>query len=227
MYRLLLASLTLSAAPAALAQDAMTQLGAHVHGESALSIGLDPVGGDLVIEMSGPAYNLYGFERAPASEAETALVASVQASLSQAGLFTLSERAGCSFVSAEISDGEDDHHEHGDHEHHDHEEHGHDHDSHDHGDHHGDHGHEHDHDGHADHDDHEHADEHDHDEHSHSDIRVTWSYACETPVALTRIDAAPLFAALTSLERLDTQFFDGERAAAAELSRSRTNLVID
>ncbi|MCP2680669.1 DUF2796 domain-containing protein [Maricaulaceae bacterium NA33B04] len=213
MYRLLLASLTLSAAPAALAQDAMTQLGAHVHGESLLSVGLDPASGELVIEISGPAYNIYGFEREPASAEEDAIVASVRETLSGGALFTLSPQAGCSFETAAF----------GGEENHDHEDHGH--DEHDHGDH--DHEH-HDHDGH-DHGDHHGHDEHhdDHDEHGHSDVQISWSYQCETPTALVRIDADPLFAALTSLEELDASFFDGDRAAAQALTRTRSALVID
>ncbi len=223
MYRLFLASLTLSAtslafASAAQAQDAMTQLGAHVHGESLLSVGLDPASGELVIEMSGPAYNLYGFEREPASAEEDAIVARVRETLSGGRLFTLSPRAGCSFETAAFG-GEDNH----DHEGHEHADHGH--DEHDHGDH--DHAH-HDHDEH-DHSDHHSHDEHhdDHDERSHSDVQISWSYQCETPAALVRIDAAPLFAALTSLEELDASFFDGDRAAAQALTRTRSALVID
>lgn len=208
MHRLILASLTLSATPLAFAstaqaQDAMTQLGAHVHGESLLSVGLDPASGELVIEMSGPAYNLYGFEREPASAEEEAIVARVRETLSGGALFTLTPRAGCSFASAAF--GGDDEHDHGDHDHAHH-----DHDEHDRGDHHG-------HDEHHD----------DHDEHSHSDVQISWSYQCETPTALVRIDAAPLFAALTSLEELDASFFDGDRAAAQALTRTRSALVID
>lgn len=212
MHRLILASLTLSAtslafASTAEAQDAMTQLGAHVHGESLLSVGLDPASGELVIEMSGPAYNLYGFEREPASAEEEAIEASVRETLSGGALFTLSPRAGCSFEMAAF--GGEDEHDHADHGHDEH-----DHDEHDHGDHHS-------------HD--EHHDEHhdDHDEHSHSDVQITWSYQCEAPAALVRIDAAPLFAALTSLEELDASFFDSDRAAAQALIRTRSVLLID
>lgn len=208
MHRLFLASLALSASslafvPAALAQDAMTQLGAHVHGESLLSAGLDPASGELVIEMSGPAYNLYGFERAPASAEEDAIVARVREALSGGALFALSPWAGCSFETAAF--GGEDEYNHGDHDHAHH-----DHDEHDHGDHHGD-------------DEHH----HDHDEHSHSDVQISWSYQCETPAALVRIDAAPLFTALTSLEELDASFFDGDRAAAQALTRARSALVIE
>lgn len=207
MHRLILASLTLSAtslafATTAQAQDAMTQLGAHVHGESLLSVGLDPASGELVIEMSGPAYNLYGFEREPASAEEEAIVARVREALSDGALFTLSPRAGCGFETAAFG-GEGDH-EHADHEH----------DEHDHGDH-----------DHAHHDHDEHHD--DHDEHGHSDVQISWSYQCETPAALVHIDAVPLFAALTSLEELDASFFDGDRAAAQALTRTRSALVID
>jgi hypothetical protein len=251
MYRLAFATLALSAAPAAVAQDAMTQLGAHVHGASTLAIAADPSTGVLTIEMEGPAYNLYGFERDPQSEEETALIARIAASVTDSSPFALTARAGCTWRNAEIiggpgqsgdahdHDAHDHGHDHGDDHEHDHDALGHDHDEghdhghdddHDHGEHH-DHGHDDGHDHHQDHD-HGHAHDephgHDHDaEHTHSDVLVRWNFQCETVSALDRVDTALLFERLASLESLDAQFFDGARAAAGDLNREQTVFVID
>jgi hypothetical protein len=237
MYRLAFATLALSAAPAAFAQDAMTQLGAHVHGASNLAIAADPETGALTIEMEGPAYNLYGFERDPQSDEETALVARVRASLTDSSPFALTAAAGCTWRDGEVIGGpglaEDAHdHDHGDdHGHddgHDHA-HGDDHgDAHDHGEHH-DHGHDDTHDHHQDHDQgHAHDDSHDHDhDHSHSDVLVRWNFQCQTVSAIDRVDAAGLFERLPPLESLEAQFFDGVRAAAADLTRERTAFSIE
>ncbi len=229
MKRLLLASLAMTLAPSALAQDAMTQLGTHEHGSSELSIAIDPASGQLLLEMSGPAYNVYGFERAPRSDAELELVNTAHTALLRGDQFAFTDAAGCVWVNTEVSGGPviDGH------------SHGHDHDAHDHGDEH-DHGEEHDDEHHA-HDDHAHDDHHDHDDHDehdhgghdhgdeggHSDMLVTWNFQCERAGALNRIDAATLFEVLPSLESLNTQFFDGTRAEATTLTRERTALVID
>ncbi len=244
MSRILMASLMLTAAPAALAQEEMTQLGAHVHGIGELALAMDPTSGELAIEMSGPAYNVYGFERAPRNEEETARVDAAHAGLLAGDQFIFAPAAGCTWIDTEIFGGPviGDEHDHGhDHDHGDHD-HGHDHDEHDHGDHH-DHGHDdHGHDHHDDehsHDDHGHDDhghdDHDHnhedhahgEEHSHSDMLVRWRFTCEVPSAFDRVDATGLFDVLPSLTTLNVQFFDGSRADAGELTRDRRALVID
>ena len=203
---LLLSASTLIAG-AALAQDVSRQLGAHVHGDAELAVALDRDSGALLAELSGPAYNLYGFERAPQGEKEQAIIDAANARLQAGGLIAFSQGAGCSLVETAISGGPGDDHDHDDHGHDDH---GHDHDDHGHDDHgHDDHGHEHD---------------HDHDEHSHSDVVVTWTYACTQPAAVNQIDAGGLFEAFSGLERLDAQFFDGVDAAAGALTRQRSVL---
>jgi len=194
MYRLAFASLVLAASPAAVAQDAMTQLGAHVHGASTLAIAADPNTGVLTIEMQGPAYNVYGFERAPQNAEEAQMVERIHAGLLGGDQFALSDRAGCTWQDGDIIGGA---------AHTDHED---DHDGHDHG---------------QDH-------SHDHgDEDGHSDMLVRWSFQCEAPGALDRVDAAGLFEILPTLESLDAQFFDGVRAAAGDLTRQRPTLVIE
>lgn len=240
MYRLAFASLALCLAPSAFAQDAMTQLGAHVHGASTLSIAADPASGQLTLEMEGPAYNVYGFERAPQSPEEIALVARVHASLTQASPVSLTAAAGCVWQSAEViggpaqsesghdhgshGDDEHDHHDHG-HEAHDHHDHGDDHDAHDHdahrhdheAEHHNDHGHDHGH-GHDAHNDH--GSEED-EGHGHSEVLLRWNFQCENADVLEQVDATGLFERMGGLETLDAQFFDGERAAAADLTPVR------
>jgi hypothetical protein len=139
--------------------------------------------------------------------------------------------AGCTLVDVEIEGGpqadewsEDHAHGHDDHDH-EHDEHGGDAD-HAHGDH--DHGGVHDDAEHHDHDhDHAHEDEGNGHAHGHSDVAIAWSYACENVSALNHVDASALFGAFERFERIEVQFFDGSRSAAAELAPGRASMRIN
>lgn len=218
MSRILIAGLMLSASSTAFAQEEMTQLGAHVHGVADLAMAMDPGTGELVMEMTGPAYNIYGFERAPQNEEEANRVDAAHAGLLRGDQFVFSDAAGCVWIDTEVTggpiiNGHDHGHDHGDHGH---DEHGHDEHSHDDHDHEG-----HDHHGHGDHD-------HAHDEgHGHSDMMVRWRFDCEGAAEFNSVDATVLFDVLPSLTTLNVQFFDGTRADADGLTRDRRSFVID
>ncbi len=206
----------------AFAQDGeMRQLGAHVHGDARLSVAIDPESGLALAELSGAAWNFYGFEHAPRTEAERETIAAVRSSLGREGLIVWPDRAGCTLSEVMLeaamtgSGDESDHGDHGD-------------DDHDHGDHdHGapDHGHAHE-------DDHgsDHGHEHDPDhgaEAGHSDVTASWTYQCDRIEAAGRFDAAGVFSALPRLERINAEAFDGTRAAVRTLTAQDAVITLD
>lgn len=180
------------------------QLGAHVHGLADLAVAADADGG-VVAELISPAYNLFGFERAPRNEAESDLIREARAALETGAAPAFTAAAGCAVVDVDIEGGpqadarSDDHDGHHDHDH-----------AHDHN-------HDHSHDAGHDHSDHGHG---------HADMVVVWTYACDNAGAIRDVDAAPLFAAFARLERVNAQFFDGARSAAAELTDARPALRV-
>ena len=192
-------------ASAAVAQEGETrQLGAHVHGEARLSVAIDPDTGLALAELAGAAWNFYGFERAPQTEAERETVAAVRTALAQDGVIAWPDRAGCTLSEVTVDAvttgaGEDHGHDHGDHGHEDHG-----HEDHDHGDH-----------------GHEHEEDHSHDHGAgagHNDVAASWTFQCDRVAAADRFDAAGLFAALPRLERINAEAFDGGRAAVRTLT---------
>lgn len=199
-----LAGLSL-AAPAAAQSDGLRQLGAHQHGAAQLAIAAD-ASGAVLAELTTPAFNLYVFEHAPRTDAERAVVAEAARALSSGAMLGFPERAGCTLAETRISGADGDH---------DAEDHHHDEDD----------AHDHDHD-HA-HDDHDHEHEHDHDAGGHADIVVSWSYACANTGAINRVELGGLFGAFPAFETVETQFFDGARAAAADLTGANPTLRID
>ncbi|XBQ17631.1 MAG: DUF2796 domain-containing protein [Oceanicaulis sp.] len=227
----LAAALSLSTALPALAQDAdgMRQLGAHVHGAAELLVAVNP-DGTAVAELSGAAWNFFGFEGAIQTEAQRRTVADARARLTAGGLVTFSERAGCTLTDTVIMgapeageaahDPDHDGHGHGHDRAHDHDhEHGHDHDESDH-----DHGHDHAHE-HGEHD-HDHAD-HDHGDHdhgAHNDVVVNWTFACDAPERIGHVDASGLFEGFGGLERLEIQYLDTRTATAGQLTPAAPRL---
>ena len=218
------------AAPATAQDTQMRQLGAHVHGAAQLAVAADE-SGEVIAELTSPAYNLYVFEHEPRNEAERAIVAEAARSLASPQMIGFTQSADCTLDDTQISGGVSDHHGND----HDHEDHGHSHD--DHHDHpeHDDHAHhDHHHDGHQhdDHHSHDEGHEHEHDHaHSgsdgHADVIVSWSFTCAQPASIHSIDASGLFEAFNALETLDVQYFDSTRATAAELNRDSAVLRIN
>lgn len=103
--------------------DGYEQHGAHVHGEAQLLLAIE--GNDLDMEFRSPAFNIVGFEHAPANEAQQQAVADAMKLLRQPDrLFSLPPAAGCQAKGAKVDSplaghGHEHENEHGhEHEHH-------------------------------------------------------------------------------------------------------------
>lgn len=244
MKRLVLATLLAGTAIApALAQEhEHRQAGTHVHGLAELAVALNP-DGTLVAELESPLYNLIGFERAPRDAAEGQAVAQALAHLNEDAVVAFNAEARCA-AGETVTDGfpyahtddepADDHepmHHDGEDDHaHDHDAHGHDHDAPE-----GDEA-EHEHDHFGDHSEAETPSAGDTDDamsaengseaRRYSDAFVSWTFACEAPERLTRVDVRVLFESFERLEEVNVQFFDGRRSASDTLTPSAPALSI-
>lgn len=175
---------------------------AHVHGHAEMAIAVE-ADGRLQIELTSPAHDFYGFEHAPRTDEQRALVEAADDTLSQgAALFSLVD-GNCTFNAATIDRAQG--YEHEEHrEGHDHDEH---HADHDHDDHHGDH----------DYDEHHAAH---HEENSHGDVRVIYTGRCSAPGRISAI-ATTVFTAFPQLEQVDGVFLSEQRQLAFELTPSQ------
>lgn len=180
------------------------QLGAHVHGAAALIAAAD-ADGLLVAELSSPAWNLYGFEGAPASSAQRTTIEEAAARLAAPGLVTVSGAARCTLAETIITGGPEMNGDAAAHP-----SHGHDDDGHD------------DHD-HNDHDDHDDADAGG----GHDDVVVSWTFQCDRPDRLTALDLSGLFTAFGRLEQVEVQYLDAGGAAARTLTPGGPVLRLD
>lgn len=179
--------------------DEMRQAGTHLHGEANLAIAVD--GNSLVIEFESPVYNLTGFEYAPKTDEDRALVAEVETRLANPSkLFAMNDAAGCKAmellqpVSLNLGESHDDVH-HADHD--------------------------------DDHDDHDASDEaqSDHDD-GHSDVLVDYRFTCTSPDALRSIEVR-LFEVFPLFEELDAVYLDQTRQRSATLTRTNARLELD
>jgi len=68
-------------------------LDAHVHGSGELMVAWS--GSDVAIDLVSPADNIFGFEKEPSSDEERALVDAQTALLTQPGVLTFNDEAGC------------------------------------------------------------------------------------------------------------------------------------
>ena len=226
-------------------------LGSHEHGSASMNVALDQ--NSLLIELESPWDNLVGFEHAPSTDEQHALIDGALDLLNHPKqLFTFN---GVTCVATEIEidsslpEGDDDHHDgHDDHDDHkdghdDHDDHEDGHDDHDdHEDGHDDHddhedGHD-DHDdhedGHDDHDDHEDGhDDHDdhedgHDDHGdeegvHSSVLAIYSFGCDDVAKLASIDVKFL-EIWSGFDDLDVQLIGPGGQDAAELNPEKIRL---
>lgn len=88
------------AAPHAPAESAAS-LGRHAHGIGELDVALD--GSLLELDWRSPAANLLGFEHAPRSDEQRAVVSRVQAQLGEAAtLFGIPAAAGCTLTESQL-----------------------------------------------------------------------------------------------------------------------------
>ena len=74
--------------------------GAHEHGAAMLFIAWS--GNELAIDLETPAYNVLGFEYAPSSDAEKALLDESVAALEAGDLLQFSPDADCTLISASV-----------------------------------------------------------------------------------------------------------------------------
>ncbi len=204
-----LATVAVSYATLATAQTER-DLDSHVHGAASLNVAINDA--TVFIELETPWNNMVGFEYAPQTDEEHALVDEALGKLNDPALLFAFDAGDCAIDEITLENGmSDDEHGH-DKEHdeeHD-EEHGHD-DEHD-----DEHGH-----------DKEH-DEHGHDEEAstHSTMHATYSYACKNVSAIKSIDMT-LFTVWSGFEDLDVQLVGEKGQALAELSPSSTVLDVE
>ena len=175
------------------------QLDAHDHGHSRVNIALS--GNEVLIELISPAANVIGFEHAPKTEDDHALIdAAVKQFKHGDEVFLMSDAAGCVQQDADIesslledADHDDHHDEHDDDAHDDH---------------------------HDEHDDDAHDD---HEGESHSEFHVTWAFNCSKPEQLTSIDVK-LFALYSGFEEIDVSLAGDNGQEAYELTPESTRI---
>lgn len=215
------------------------QLGAHEHGAALLTLAAENQ--TLAVSLDTPAYNLVGFEQAPASDAQRDRVESALATLARAdAVLDLPAAAQCTLVAhaVEADNWEgirvlDDHDEYHDQdvEHHDnhaeehydeHEEEPHD----DHADkHHDDHAGEH-HDNHEHEDEHHEGDDHGDTERAHSDVLVEWTYRCENLDALRTVTVSA-FEHFPNLADVQVQYIGDDWQGGAQLTPASSRLTLN
>ncbi len=182
-------------------------LDSHEHGAAAMNVALEE--STILIELESPWNNLVGFEHAPSTDEQHALVDEALAMLEQPmELFTF-KSAECIVAEMAVENSmsdSDDHDEHHDDEHAD--------EKHD----------EHHDDEHADekHDEH-HDDEHDHEESTHSEVRASYSFSCSDMSNLSSIDVE-LLTQWTNIEDLDVQMIGPGGQSSAELNPQQISL---
>ncbi|MEP4545938.1 MAG: DUF2796 domain-containing protein [Saccharospirillum sp.] len=201
------------------------QLGAHAHGAAQLTLAAENQ--TLAVSLDTPAYNLVGFEQAPATDAQRDQVASALAILARAdAVLDLPVAAQCALteqvVDADTWSAIEAHDDHAEEHHDDHED-----------DHHDEHEEEH-HDDHADehHDDHAHGGDH-HDEHehehedsAHSDVLVEWTYRCENLGALSTVTVSA-FEHFPNLTDLQVQYIGNDWQGGAQLTPANPRLTLN
>lgn len=169
-------------------QEIFRQAEEHVHGAAELAMALD--GSTLSVVFESPLFNLVGFERAPATEEEESALSAVRERLADgASLFIMNEDAKCEEESGASQVGISTPVDSTEHDDHNHD------DDHD-----------------EDHDD---AD-HDHEE-GHADVIVEYTFSCETPRRLDRIEIG-LFDAFPGLEEIETIYLGPDKQSAITLS---------
>lgn len=199
------------------------QLGAHAHGAAQLTLAAENQ--TLAVSLDTPAYNLVGFEQAPATDAQRDQVASALAVLARAdAVLDLPAAAECTLteqaVDADAWSAIEAHDEHAD-EHHD---------DHEHEDeHHGEHEHEHEevhHDDHAHEDDHHDDHDHEHEDSAHSDVLVEWTYRCENLGALSSVTVSA-FEHFPNLTDLQVQYIGDDWQGGTQLTPASPRLTLN
>ena len=193
------------------------QLGAHAHGAAQLTLAAEQQ--TLAVSLDTPAFNLVGFEQAPATDTQREQVASALAILARAdAVLELPAAAQCALTEQSIDadawsgiethdDHEDDHHDEHDEEHHDEQA-----DEH--------------HDDHEQEDEHHDEHDHDHEESAHSDVLVEWTYRCENPGALSTITVSA-FEHFPNLSDLQVQYIGDDWQGGAQLTSASPRFTLN
>jgi len=205
---------------------------AHEHGVAQMN--LVQIEHNVELEVTSPAFNVFGFEHKPHTEQEKALVNTRLKTMNSGALVLFDTDENCELKETKLKNPfADDHkdHDHEDHEHedHDHEKHeneDHDHEKHEHEDH--------DHEKHAnddhDHEKHEHEDHdhegHEHAGHNHRDIHVEYTFTCKNPQALSQINLEPLFKNWPQLEQVRSQWVIGNLQSSATATRQHMQIKL-
>ena len=200
------------------------ELGSHVHGIANLNVAI--FDSSLLVELESPWDNMVGFEHAPNTDEQKAMIDDALKHLNAPDKLLDVQGGNCllqeAVVESTLSMMDDDH----DHDGEKHDEH---HDEHDHdGEKHDEHHDEHDHDGekhdehHDDHDGHDH-DEHDHDADGseHSSVLATYRYECKEIAELKAVDVT-LFSVWSGFEDIDVQAVGSKGQTQVELNPGNT-----
>jgi len=182
--------------------ETVRQADSHVHGDAALAIVLE--NDTLTLELDTPLYNLTGFEHAPESEDELAIVESAEEVLNAPEkLFAINAGANC--VSAEndldlhLTKETHDNHGHDEEHHDDHED--------DHNDHDGD-----------------HADQGD-DHGDHKDALITYKFTCASPDELKTVSTT-LMTEFPNMTELEVVFLGPNSQKVFSLSPTNTEVTL-
>ena len=173
--------------------DEHRQHGAHEHGAGMLDIAQE--GDALHIELDSLAVNIVGFEHAPSNKEDHETLERALARLrGGAGLFALTEAAGCRLVDANVqtplADHDEDEQDPAEQKHHAERERR-----------------------------HEHEEGYEHEE-THADITAVYRFTCAHPEALDGVDVQ-LFDHFPMTERLRVQYITEEHQGAVELTASQ------
>jgi len=175
-------------------------LDSHEHGSAALNVAID--NSSVIIELDTPWNNLVGFEHAPSTEEQHALVDNSMATLNQPDQMFTFNGASCEATETVVESTlamEDEHHDDHDDDHKDA-------------------------DGHDEHDDHDH-DDHDGEGETHSEVLVSYAFNCDNIGQLTSIDVN-LLEIWSGFEDLDVQLIGPGGQTAVELSPEQTQLDV-
>lgn len=189
------------------------QLGAHEHGAALLTLAAENQ--TLAVSLDTPAYNLVGFEQAPANDAQRDQIESALATLARAGaVLDLPTAVQCTLVAHAVDadnwegirvlDDNDEYHDQ-DAEHHDNhaEEH---YDEHE--------------------DEHHEGDDHGDTERAHSDVLVEWTYRCENLDALRTVTVSA-FEHFPNLADVQVQYIGDDWQGGAQLTPASSRLTLN
>jgi hypothetical protein len=182
------------------AEEAHRELGPHVHGHGTLNIAVEDK--RLSLELEVPGMDIVGFEHAPSTDEQKAVVEKAKAELAKPlSVFGLPAAAGCSVASANVAIEAEHHHD-------------------------GDDDHDHDHAA-ADADHKDGAADHDHDEHEghegHNEFHVTYALDCSQPSELSSIEF-PYFKLFGGAHDLTVNVVTAKAQTKYEVSRDKPSL---